>query len=155
MTQDNVHGAKSQRINTANDYIESLRGRSMRVYLFGELITEPVDHPMIRPSIHAMAESYDLAVKEPELATALSPFTGERVNRFLHIATSAGDCGADDSTPDPRCRRKVDGACGGQEGTAIQRPLRSQGRSSIIESSGIQARSAGSAIAPVSRPLSQ
>ena len=33
----------------------------------------------------------DLAVENPELATALSPFTGERVNRFLHVAQSAED----------------------------------------------------------------
>ena len=35
--------------------------------------------------------TYDLAAQQPDLATALSPFTGERVNRFLHIATSADD----------------------------------------------------------------
>jgi 4-hydroxybutyryl-CoA dehydratase/vinylacetyl-CoA-Delta-isomerase len=46
---------------------------------------------MIRPSINAVAETYDLALREPELATAISPLTGERVNRFLHIATSAED----------------------------------------------------------------
>jgi len=78
-------------IVTGNDYIESLRGRNLKVYLFGELVPEPIDHPMIRPSINAMAKTYDLAQQRPELATALSPFTGERVNRFLHIATSAKD----------------------------------------------------------------
>jgi 4-hydroxybutyryl-CoA dehydratase/vinylacetyl-CoA-Delta-isomerase len=44
---------------------------------------------MIRPSINALAQTYDLAVSNPELASAQSPFTGERVNRFLHIAQSA------------------------------------------------------------------
>lgn len=78
-------------IVTGNDYIESLRGRNLKVYLFGELVIEPVDHPMIRPSINAVAETYDLAVQNPDLATAISPFTGERVNRFLHIATSSAD----------------------------------------------------------------
>ena len=72
-------------------YIASLRGRKLRVFLFGEQVAEPVDHPMIRPSIHAVAETYDLALREPELATAISPLTGERVNRFLHIAHSAQD----------------------------------------------------------------
>lgn len=79
------------RIVTGADYIESLRGRNLNVYLFGERVAEPVDHPMIRPSINAVAETYDLAVRHPDLATALSPFTGERVNRFLHIAMSAAD----------------------------------------------------------------
>lgn len=78
-------------ITTGAEYIESLRGRKLTVYLFGERVSEPVDHPVIRPSINAVAETYDLAVRHPELATALSPFTGERVNRFLHVARSAED----------------------------------------------------------------
>ncbi len=61
-----------KRIKSGNDYIQSLRGRNLKVYLFGELIQEPVDHPLIRPSINALAETYDLALREPELATAYS-----------------------------------------------------------------------------------
>ncbi len=76
------------KIVTGEDYIESLRGRNLRVYLMGERVEEPVDHPMIRPSVNAMAKTYNLAIDAPDLATALSPETGERVNRFLHIATS-------------------------------------------------------------------
>jgi 4-hydroxybutyryl-CoA dehydratase/vinylacetyl-CoA-Delta-isomerase len=57
----------------------------------GELISETVDHPIIRPSINAVAATYDLAAKNPELASAISPLTGERVNRFLHIASNTAD----------------------------------------------------------------
>jgi len=78
-------------LRTGAEYIESLRGRQLRVFLFGELVAEPVDHPMIRPSINAVAETYDLAVRDPELGTVISPYTGERVNRFLHVAGSAHD----------------------------------------------------------------
>lgn len=78
-------------IRTGNDYIESLRGRDLKIYLFGELVKEPVDHPMIRPSINAVAETYDLAVREEALASAHSSLTGLTVNRFLHIAESAQD----------------------------------------------------------------
>ena len=78
-------------IRTGDEYIESLRGRDLTIYLFGEKIKDPVDHPMIRPSINAVAETYDLAVREEELATAQSSITGQRVNRFLHIAESAQD----------------------------------------------------------------
>ena len=63
----------------------------MKVYLFGELVKEPVDHPMIRPSINAVAKTYDLAVEEEELAFPHSSISGEKVNRFLHIAESAED----------------------------------------------------------------
>jgi 4-hydroxybutyryl-CoA dehydratase/vinylacetyl-CoA-Delta-isomerase len=78
-------------IRTGEDYIESLRGRKLEVYLFGERIAEPVDHPMIRPSVNAVAATYDLAESNEDLATAISPFTGERINRFLHIAASRED----------------------------------------------------------------
>ena len=82
---------KAAPIASGADYIASLRGRGLKVYLFGELVAEPVDHSIIRPSINAVAETYDLAARDPELATAVSPYTGARVNRFLHVATSAGD----------------------------------------------------------------
>ena len=85
------NGDAPTRIENGKDYIESLRGRGLRVFLFGDLIEEPVDHPIIRPSINAVAETYDLAVREPELATTESPLTGKRTNRFLHIAESADD----------------------------------------------------------------
>ena len=78
-------------IRTGEDYINSLRGRKLKVYLFGELIDDYVEHPIIRPSINAVAETYDLAVREEELASAQSSISGVRVNRFLHIAESAND----------------------------------------------------------------
>ena len=89
MPYDN--GGSTRRIESGKDYIESLRGRDLRIFLFGELIDEPVDHPMIRPSINAVAETYDLALREPELGTAESDVTGGRVNRFLHIVQSPED----------------------------------------------------------------
>lgn len=78
-------------IRTGDEYIDSLRGRGLHVYYMGERVPEPVDHPVIRPSVNAVAATYDLAVAEPELATTMSPMSGERVNRFLHIAGSAHD----------------------------------------------------------------
>ena len=51
-------------IRTGAEYIDSLRNRKLKVYLFGELVDEPVDHPIIRPSINAVAETYDLAVRQ-------------------------------------------------------------------------------------------
>jgi 4-hydroxybutyryl-CoA dehydratase/vinylacetyl-CoA-Delta-isomerase len=63
----------------------------MKVYLFGQLVQEPVDHPMIRPSINAVAETYDLANEETDIASAQSSLLGIRVNRFLHITESVTD----------------------------------------------------------------
>ncbi len=78
-------------IRNGQEYIQSLRGRKLTVYLFGEQVKEPVDHPMIRPSINAVAETYDLAAREEELASPMSKISGKKVNRFLHIAESAND----------------------------------------------------------------
>jgi 4-hydroxybutyryl-CoA dehydratase / vinylacetyl-CoA-Delta-isomerase len=78
-------------IASGAEYIQSLRGRDIKVYLFGELVKEPVDHPMIRPSINAVAETYDIANSEPEIGSSHSSLTDRKVNRFLHIAESAQD----------------------------------------------------------------
>ena len=78
-------------IASGAEYIESLRGRDIKVYLFGELVKEPVDHPMIRPSINAVAETYDIANSEPEIGSSHSSLTDRKINRFLHIAESAQD----------------------------------------------------------------
>jgi 4-hydroxybutyryl-CoA dehydratase / vinylacetyl-CoA-Delta-isomerase len=79
------------KIVTPEQYKESLKGRKLKVYLLGELIAEPTEHPMIVPSVNAVAETYALALREPELASVVSPLTGERINRFLHIAESVND----------------------------------------------------------------
>ncbi len=79
------------RINTGAEYIESLRGRNLEVYFMGERIVEPVDHPVIRPSINAVARTFDLAVEQPDLASAYSSLSGLRVNRFLHVTESVAD----------------------------------------------------------------
>ncbi|MGN6571676.1 MAG: 4-hydroxyphenylacetate 3-hydroxylase family protein [Pseudolabrys sp.] len=81
----------SRPITTADDYIASLRGRPMAVYFMGERVPEPVDHPVIFPSINAMAETYRLASERPELGGVHTPIAGVQTNRFLHVPTGAGD----------------------------------------------------------------
>ncbi|MGB3723126.1 MAG: 4-hydroxyphenylacetate 3-hydroxylase N-terminal domain-containing protein [Pacificimonas sp.] len=80
--------ARMPKIETGEDYVESLRGRGLTVWLFGEQVDEPVDNPMIRPSINALKATYDLADSDPDLATEYSEIIGERVNRFLHVPTA-------------------------------------------------------------------
>jgi 4-hydroxybutyryl-CoA dehydratase/vinylacetyl-CoA-Delta-isomerase len=91
MRKDSINKTIQGKINNSKDYINSLRGRRLKVFLMGEQVGEPVDHPMIRPSVNAMAKTYDLALEAPDLASVTSPFTGERVNRFLHVAMSADE----------------------------------------------------------------
>ncbi len=78
-------------IRTSDEYVESLRNRGLRVFFMGELVDEPADNAVIRPSINAVAATYDLAVDEPDLASAGAEASGDRVNRFLHVAESASD----------------------------------------------------------------
>ena len=78
-------------IVSGEDYIQSLRGRGLKVYFLGERIQEPVDHPVIRPSINAVAQTYELGVSHPDLATAWSHLSNRRVNRFLHVTESVED----------------------------------------------------------------
>jgi 4-hydroxybutyryl-CoA dehydratase/vinylacetyl-CoA-Delta-isomerase len=78
-------------ITSGDEYVASLRGRDLRIFYMGERIGEPADHPVIRPSINAVAETYDLATADPGLATAPSALTGSSVNRFLHVTSNADD----------------------------------------------------------------
>jgi 4-hydroxybutyryl-CoA dehydratase/vinylacetyl-CoA-Delta-isomerase len=99
-------------IQTAEEYLDSLRGRGLKVYLFGELLEEAIDHPMIAPSVNAVAETFRLGQEQPELGTALSPLSGYRCNRFLHITTSADDV---------VMQNKMQRALGQRTGTCFQR----------------------------------
>jgi 4-hydroxybutyryl-CoA dehydratase/vinylacetyl-CoA-Delta-isomerase len=80
-------------IKTGREYVESLRDRKIMVYMFGEEIKNPVDHPIIRPSINSISTTFDIAhdKRYEDLATATSHLTGDRINRFTHIHQSAED----------------------------------------------------------------
>ncbi len=78
---------------TGEQYIESIRKMHMQVYMFGKKVESPVDDPILRPSLNSVRMTYDLA-QMPEyedLMTAVSPYTGKRVNRFTHIHQSTDD----------------------------------------------------------------
>ena len=80
-------------MKTKEEYFDSLRGMNKRIYMFGELIENYVDHPIIRPSLNAMGMTYELS-HEPEygeLMTTASSLTGEKINRFTHLHQSTGD----------------------------------------------------------------
>lgn len=78
---------------TSEQYIESLRKLNLKVYFMGEKIDNPVDHPMIRPSMNSVAMTYKLAEMDEykDLMTATSNLTGKRVNRFCHLHQSTED----------------------------------------------------------------
>ena len=78
---------------TGEEYIESIRKLNMEIYMFGKRVENPVDDPILRPSLNSVRMTYDLA-QMPEyedIMTAVSPETGKRINRFTHIHRSTED----------------------------------------------------------------
>ncbi len=80
-------------MKNSEQYLESLRRLKLRVFLFGEEVDSVVDHPMIRPSINSVAQTYALAFdpQYQDLMTAESSLTGKKINRFTHLHQSADD----------------------------------------------------------------
>lgn len=78
---------------TRDEYIASLRKMKLNVYYMGEKIENPVDHPMIRPSMNSVALTYELAEQDEykDLMTATSNLTGKTINRFTHLHQSTDD----------------------------------------------------------------
>lgn len=78
---------------TGEEYVESIRKMNMQVYMFGEKIENPVDHPILRPSLNSVKMTYDLAQmpEHEDLMVTTSHITGEKINRFTHIHQSTDD----------------------------------------------------------------
>ncbi len=99
---------------TGEEYIESIRKINMEVYMFGEKVENPVDNPILRPSLNSVRMTYDLA-QDPEhedLMTVTSPFTGNKINRFTHIHQS---------TEDLKNKVKMQRLCGQKTAACFQR----------------------------------
>ena len=78
---------------TPEQYEESLRKLNLKVFMFGRQVENVVDDPIIRPSMKAVAKTYELA-QNPEyedIMTATSHLTGQKINRFTHIHQSVSD----------------------------------------------------------------
>lgn len=77
----------------AKQYEESLRKLNLVVYMFGKRVEKVVDDPIIRPSMNAVAATYELAHKPEyeDIMTATSHITGKKINRFCHIHQNTDD----------------------------------------------------------------
>jgi 4-hydroxybutyryl-CoA dehydratase/vinylacetyl-CoA-Delta-isomerase len=77
----------------AKEYEESLRKLKLKVYLFGKRVENVVDDPIIRPSMNAVAATYEYAHKPEyeDIMTVRSHLSGRKINRFTHIHQSADD----------------------------------------------------------------
>ncbi len=77
----------------AEQYEESLGRLDLEVYMFGNRIKDVTQNPIIRPSMKAVAKTYELAhmQEHEDIMTATSHLTGERINRFCHIHQNIED----------------------------------------------------------------
>ena len=78
---------------TKEQYIESLRKLNLNLWMFGKKVENPVDDPVIRPSLNSFAATYE-AAEDPQYADlmiATSNITGKKVNRFTHMHQSTDD----------------------------------------------------------------
>lgn len=80
-------------MKTAKEYIESLKKLNLNLYLLGEKVDNPTEHPIIRPSLNSVAMTYEMAQipEYQDLMTATSSLTGEKINRFTHLHQSNED----------------------------------------------------------------
>lgn len=80
-------------LKTAEEYEQSLRKLNLKIYLLGELVSDPVDHPIIRPSMNSVKMTYALAEDSQyeDLMTATSHLNGQKINRFCHLHQGTKD----------------------------------------------------------------
>lgn len=78
---------------TSEQYVESLRRMKRRIFFQGQLIEDPINHPLLIPSRRCLEETYDMAFmpEHEDLMTAASHLTGNKINRFNHIHQSKED----------------------------------------------------------------
>ena len=78
---------------TGEDYRESLRRYSPRVFVDGDRVESVADEPRLAPGVAAVGLTYDLAFDErySHLMTARETTTGETVNRMVHIDRTPQD----------------------------------------------------------------
>ena len=78
---------------TADDFRESLRRYSPRVYCDGDLVESVADEPRFRPGVDAIGVTYDFALEQDykPLMVAEQHTTGQDVNRMLHICRTPQD----------------------------------------------------------------
>lgn len=80
-------------LKTVEQYKDSLRKMNPTAYILGEKVTNVTDHPLIKPQVEAVAQTYSLA-GEPEtrqLLVANSRLTDGEVNRFTQLFENIDD----------------------------------------------------------------
>ena len=80
-------------LKTAEHYKHSLRQMNPVAYILGEKVANVSDHPLIKPQVEAVAQTYSLAhqAETMNLLVAKSKLTGGQVNRFTQLFENIAD----------------------------------------------------------------
>jgi 4-hydroxyphenylacetate 3-monooxygenase len=86
----------SDNMRTGKDFLDGLRKRPRAVYVDGEIVSNPADHPAFRGGAHSLATLFDCAAapENRETMTYSSPDTGQPVWRCYQIPRSHSDLAA-------------------------------------------------------------
>lgn len=89
---DHEKEKKIMALMTGEEYVESMRKMNLNIYMFGEKIENPIDHPILRPSLNSVKATYDLAqLPEYEDLMTVTLEDGRKINRFTNIHRSTDD----------------------------------------------------------------
>lgn len=82
-------------LKTGDEYIASIAALDLEANVLGQHSGDLTGHGLIRPSLRAVATTYDCAYDDDtcHLFRAHSPLIGGEVNRFTHLHQSAKDLG--------------------------------------------------------------
>lgn len=80
-------------LKNGKQYEDSIRSMNMKIYMFGEKVENPVDNPILRPSLNSVKATYEYAQlpEYEDLMTTQSSLTGEKINRFTNIHKNVDD----------------------------------------------------------------
>jgi 4-hydroxybutyryl-CoA dehydratase/vinylacetyl-CoA-Delta-isomerase len=100
-------------VKSAQEFVQSLEGLNRQLYILGEKVEDPLQHPILGPSLNALAKTYDIA-QEPEHAELFvrTGTDGESINCFTSIHQN---------TQDLVNKVKAQRLLGQQTGTCFQR----------------------------------
>ena len=79
-------------MKTAQEFEESLRQQKHELYVLGEKVEKPLEHPILRPSFNALAKTYEMAQDERYTDLFRRPgIDGGCVNCFTSLHRSTQD----------------------------------------------------------------
>lgn len=80
-------------MKTAQEFVDSAQSLASQVFVLGDQVSNPCAHPILRPSLNALAMTYQLAEQNTtaEWMRSRSSLDGREINCFTSIHQSADD----------------------------------------------------------------